>query len=432
MLLPFVSTGTAVPLLALLSGAFQILGHARYLRHVGRGEVTPNAATWVMYAYGSAAIALLELGAGATRQELVLPAICALVSTAIAMGAARQSFGRLQLDQLDRTVFAVDLLLTTSYVLLLGGHELHLVSTNTLNRMDIVVLTALNLTDVTSSIPIVRTTLRDPATERPGPWLAWGISYALLFLLTALQSSVSILLLFPAMSGGVCVVIGALSVRRQRRDMPPFAYERAETPRRPSSSAALYVAPTSTTGLGVYTRIPFRPHEAVLGILGEERIFKSRTIADALSNPDWIGVGKHRWLEPTGFAAFLNHSCEPNLGFAHERLLVAIRDIESGEQLTFDYAVSEDEPLWTMHCACGAANCRGVIRSVHHLPEEIWNTRLPFVLPHFRRVRERAWWRPKLYRRTRSQLAEDRERESCVHKDGDALIQKKTDAQTSV
>jgi SET domain-containing protein len=58
---------------------------------------------------------------------------------------------------------------------------------------------------------------------------------------------------------------------------------------------------------------------------------------------------------------FLNHSCEPNVGFAGNVVLVAMRDIAAGSELTTDYCLfdtSDDE----MPCTCGAASCRRVVR----------------------------------------------------------------------
>jgi hypothetical protein len=36
---------------------------------------------------------------------------------------------------------------------------------------------------------------------------------------------------------------------------------------------------------------------------------------------------------------FINHSCEPNVGFAGNIVLVAMRDVAAGEELTTDYAL---------------------------------------------------------------------------------------------
>ena len=57
---------------------------------------------------------------------------------------------------------------------------------------------------------------------------------------------------------------------------------------------------------------------------------------------------------------FLNHSCEPNVGFGGNVLLVAMRDVAAGEELTTDYALFDDYD-GEMACRCGTASCRGVI-----------------------------------------------------------------------
>ncbi len=57
---------------------------------------------------------------------------------------------------------------------------------------------------------------------------------------------------------------------------------------------------------------------------------------------------------------FLNHSCEPNVGFAGNIVLVAMRDIAEGEELTTDYALFDDYD-GQMCCHCRTPSCRGVI-----------------------------------------------------------------------
>ncbi len=57
---------------------------------------------------------------------------------------------------------------------------------------------------------------------------------------------------------------------------------------------------------------------------------------------------------------FLNHSCEPSVGFAGNTVLVAMRDISPDEELTTDYALFDDSDE-TMQCQCGTSSCRGMI-----------------------------------------------------------------------
>jgi uncharacterized protein len=57
---------------------------------------------------------------------------------------------------------------------------------------------------------------------------------------------------------------------------------------------------------------------------------------------------------------FLNHSCEPNVGILGQIIFVAMRNIDSREELTIDYAMfgANKEP---MRSNCRSSNYRGLI-----------------------------------------------------------------------
>jgi uncharacterized protein len=57
---------------------------------------------------------------------------------------------------------------------------------------------------------------------------------------------------------------------------------------------------------------------------------------------------------------FINHSCEPNVGFAGNTVLVAMRHISPGEELTTDYVLFDDYD-GSMQCQCRTPSCRGTI-----------------------------------------------------------------------
>jgi len=54
---------------------------------------------------------------------------------------------------------------------------------------------------------------------------------------------------------------------------------------------------------------------------------------------------------------YLNHSCDPNVGVRGEITFIAMRDIRAGEELTHDWAMTDDDD-YSVECNCGAANCR--------------------------------------------------------------------------
>jgi hypothetical protein len=59
----------------------------------------------------------------------------------------------------------------------------------------------------------------------------------------------------------------------------------------------------------------------------------------------------------------INHSCEPNCGMRNATTIVAMRDIAVGEELTFDYAMSDASDYDEFDCNCGTSLCRGRVRA---------------------------------------------------------------------
>ncbi len=57
-------------------------------------------------------------------------------------------------------------------------------------------------------------------------------------------------------------------------------------------------------------------------------------------------------------SVFINHSCDPNVGFRGQIVYVAMRDIAAGEELCHDYAMERSDH-YTLDCHCGSPLCRG-------------------------------------------------------------------------
>jgi SET domain-containing protein len=64
--------------------------------------------------------------------------------------------------------------------------------------------------------------------------------------------------------------------------------------------------------------------------------------------------------EREGSMVFSNHSCEPNVGVRGQIVFIAMRDVRADEELTHDWAMTDDDDSST-ECRCGAAMCRGTI-----------------------------------------------------------------------
>lgn len=64
--------------------------------------------------------------------------------------------------------------------------------------------------------------------------------------------------------------------------------------------------------------------------------------------------------EVEDMSVFINHSCDPNVGFRGQVVYVAMRDIRAGEELCHDYAM-ERADNYLLDCHCGSALCRGKV-----------------------------------------------------------------------
>lgn len=75
---------------------------------------------------------------------------------------------------------------------------------------------------------------------------------------------------------------------------------------------------------------------------------------------------------------FINHSCDPNCESFEDDdghvWIRAIRDIDIGEELSFDYALCIDE-VYTDElkshyiCHCGSSKCRGTLLNLDYVPD---------------------------------------------------------------
>lgn len=124
--------------------------------------------------------------------------------------------------------------------------------------------------------------------------------------------------------------------------------------------------PSSIEGRGLVAIAPIAKDE-IVAIKGGHIVDTAtmKALPDRLRNSDvQIADGFHlvalEEAEYESVMLFINHSCEPNVGFAGNIVLVAMRDIAAGEELTTDYALFDDYD-GEMECKCGMASCRHTI-----------------------------------------------------------------------
>ena len=146
---------------------------------------------------------------------------------------------------------------------------------------------------------------------------------------------------------------------------------------RPRHSPPVEVRSSPIHGRGVFATRRIRAGTRIIEYTGE-RI--SSEEADARYDDDAMeehhtflfGVDEDTVIDASrcgNEARFINHSCDPNCEAVLENgrvFIEAIRTIQPGEELTYDYALEREgpyQPSWDRlyACRCGAPNCRGTL-----------------------------------------------------------------------
>jgi hypothetical protein len=109
-----------------------------------------------------------------------------------------------------------------------------------------------------------------------------------------------------------------------------------------------------------------------------------------------VQIGENLHIEPKNghsdektldghFWRFLNHSCDPNTRIQSQEV-IALRDIEPGADVTFNYNTTEYDMAEPFGCHCGSPGCLGTIKGFKHLtPKERERLRRSLA-PHLSRL----------------------------------------------
>lgn len=144
-----------------------------------------------------------------------------------------------------------------------------------------------------------------------------------------------------------------------------------------ASTPPLRAADSTIAGVGLFAQRDFEPGQRICRLSGT-----LHSLAEVVAEPDdgrfsgadVLGVDDGWYLVLDELHRCFNHSCDPNaavVGTGDRVEMIAIRDVRSGDEVTFDYSttMADDEEtivaaghsLWRCTCRCGAGNCRGEI-----------------------------------------------------------------------
>lgn len=82
-------------------------------------------------------------------------------------------------------------------------------------------------------------------------------------------------------------------------------------------------------------------------------------------------VSMDKWGLFTLIGRTVNHSCDPNCGVGYDGAnwtFIAFKDIKEGDELTYDYSMSNFIIDNFPSCLCGSPKCRREIKGFRNLP----------------------------------------------------------------
>lgn len=126
------------------------------------------------------------------------------------------------------------------------------------------------------------------------------------------------------------------------------------------------VGPSRIAGQGLFAGQDIKQGTKIIRYIGEKITQEESERRLAAGNVYIFGLNEQYSIDgstPKNTARFINHACDPNCHteqFGNTICIVAIRDIESGEELTYNYEYEIDEEP-AEPCHCGAKNCCGYI-----------------------------------------------------------------------
>lgn len=135
-------------------------------------------------------------------------------------------------------------------------------------------------------------------------------------------------------------------------------------------------------GKGAFAIESIKKGEIICYMNGEEisiSELKRRYEKGEEKSSDPLQVGDDRYIDLDEPYLYFNHSCDPNAVIIRFNELVAIKDIEVGQEIIYDYSLTEwseeeswrDYEDWVIECKCQSPLCRKRIVEFPFLPKDI-------------------------------------------------------------
>lgn len=349
-------------LLGIVVALTQIGGYFAYYKSLEK-NVRPNTTSWTIWTIG----AILELVSYVFLTQdfikILLPIVCSI--SCLVLYVYILSKGKFH--KLSKT----DIFILTADFAALGLW--YLTSSALIGNI------ALQISTIISFIPIYREVYDEDENETQLPWIIWSIAYFLDVGLVFARWEKWGDLVYPLTNGILHFLMWILVFVHFKNNLKKNNMNYKIEPH-------LYAGKSDIAGKGLFTSKKINKGEQAFIVKGPIVNFAPKNKEEAITLPNIIGLKKDTYIDPVYPYVFLNHQCNPNLATDEDGLsFVALRDISIGEELTFDYSISEHSD-WEMNCSCNAKDCRKIIKSIEKLPKNFYQRYFPYIPMYFQKV----------------------------------------------
>lgn len=364
-----------------------LAGYGVYLVSLKRQLVQPNRASWLIWSAATAVEAATYAAVNAGALQGWVFGCSALACVAVTLGIWRRSVWE---APSRGEVICI--------VACLAALVLWIASRNAF-WAHLLVVAAVPV----SFWPTWASVLEDRARERSPAWGLWTVGDLATLLVAARggdqQASEYLYVLVELLChASVWFMVGLATINplrslgfRQGRFYVLDAY---------APAANLFSVGETHLGKAVFAAQGFREGDEIVRFTGR-RIRADRVPTLFRGSADrFVQVTPDHYMGPSGrIDDLINHSCAPNGGLRFSAagvVLVAVRDIAGGEEISWDYSTALSQSNWHMICQCRAPECRRVIGNFETLAPERqeWFRARNLVAPYLRRrdavARDRA------------------------------------------
>jgi hypothetical protein len=113
---------------------------------------------------------------------------------------------------------------------------------------------------------------------------------------------------------------------------------------------------------------------------------QNKIMAFCIGTPDGFVPPPENDFDKLSVEWYLNHSCGGNCAFDSQGDFIALRNIRQGEEISYDYALIESNPRFSMRCACGSSQCRHLITGNDWKKEDFVARNREHMHPRLRRL----------------------------------------------